>query len=88
MPEKKYPTGEIVRRGQAIYDRDIRPQVEAEHRGEYLAVDIESGVYALGSNSLAAINNLRSVKPDAVAYLVRVGHRTASRIGGRGFRKS
>jgi hypothetical protein len=88
MADKKYPTSEIVRRGQEIYDRSIRAQVEGEHRGEYLAVDIESGVYALGSNSLSAINNLRSIKPDAVAYLVRVGHRTASRIGGRGFRKS
>ena len=87
MPEKKYPTSEIVRRGQEIYDRDIRAQVEGEHHGKYLAVDVDTGVYAIGPNKLAAINLLLGMKPDAVAYLLRIGHATAGRIGGREARR-
>ena len=83
MAEKKYPTSEIVRRGHEIYDRDIRDQVEAANRGKMLALDIESGVYAMGDNSITALDELRSKKPDAVAFLMRVGYPTAARIGGR-----
>jgi hypothetical protein len=88
MPEKKYPTSEIVRRGKEIYERDIRAQVESEHHGKYLAVDVDSGLYAIGPNSLTAIKNLHLIKPDAVAFMLRVGYPAASRIGGRWGRKS
>jgi hypothetical protein len=80
MATKKYPTSEIVRRGKEIYDRDIRAKVEPEHRGKLLAVDVDTGDYAIGDNSLSALNNLRLKRPDAVAFLIRVGHATAGRI--------
>jgi hypothetical protein len=82
MATKKYPTSEIVRRGKEIYDRDIRAKVEPEHRGKLLAVDVDTGDYALGDTSLAALTNLRAKRPDAVAHLIRVGYPTAMRIGG------
>ena len=33
--------------GKEIYERDIRPQVEADHDGEVVAIDVESGSWAI-----------------------------------------
>ena len=37
------PREEAVRMGNEIYEKDIRPQVEADHFGEYVAIDVETG---------------------------------------------
>ena len=46
-PRPRRPREEAVRLGKAIYERDILPQVEAGHFGEYVAIDIESGDWAI-----------------------------------------
>ena len=33
------PKNETARLGDEIYEWDIRPQVEADHHGEYVAID-------------------------------------------------
>ena len=59
-------TAEEARRlGEAIYERDIRPQVEATHRGEYVAIDLDSGDYAIGDMVVTASKRLRERRPDA-----------------------
>lgn len=72
---------EIVTRGEERYDREIRGLVEEDHRGEMLAIDVDSGAYALGDDSLTALERLKAKAPDARAYLLRVGFPTAVRIG-------
>ena len=42
---------ETARLGKAIYDRDIRPQVEADHNGEFVAVDVGSGSWSLANTT-------------------------------------
>jgi hypothetical protein len=76
----KMKVSEIVERGKEIYERDIRSQVEAQ-RGKMLAIDINSGEYALGDNSVSALNDLRAKAPDAQPFLMRVGFPTAVQIG-------
>lgn len=77
---------EIIQRGQQRYERDIRPQVEV-HRGKMLALDVESGEYALGDDSITALDRLKARVPDASIYLVRVGFPSAVQIGA-GHRKN
>ena len=50
MPRPDMEAAEIVRRGEEIYDRDIRALVEAEHDGKFLVLDIESGDYEIGDD--------------------------------------
>ena len=76
-------TAEEARRlGEAIYERDIRPQVEATHRGEYVAIDLDSGDYAIGDMVVTASKRLRERRPDADVWAVRAGYRTLGSIGG------
>jgi hypothetical protein len=52
--QPRYSKEEFARRGDAIYERDVRPAVEAEHAGEFVAIDIESGAYEVDADELAA----------------------------------
>ena len=80
---------ETARRGDDIYERDIRRQVEADHHGEVVAIDVESGEWAIGENVIAATDRLRSQQPDAIdVWVLRVGHRTLHHIRGRPVRSA
>jgi len=83
-PQPSYDSAEeTARRGDAIYDQTIRAQVEAEHHGKVVAIDVKTGSYAVGDNALAAARRLRVEHPDAEIWFVRVGHRALHRIGAR-----
>ena len=73
---------ETSRLGKEIYERDIRHLVEADHHGEVVAIDVDSGSYTLGKNAIAASEALRDRQPDAQVWLMRVGHRALYRFGG------
>ena len=84
--DRKLPTrprDEIARLGDEIYERDIRPQVDVDHHGEYVAVDIDSGSWAISDDLRAAAKHLRTQHPGANdVWLLRVGYRALHRLGG------
>ncbi len=80
----RHPSEETARLGKEIYERDIRPQVEADHRGEVVAIDVDSGSWAIGVEVLDAVDYLGAKHPGAVNVLSeRVGHRALDSFGGR-----
>lgn len=78
---RRYSAEETARRGDMIYEQAIRAQVEPEHVGEVVAIDIESGAWAIAEDALSAARALRAREPDAEVWLVRVGSRFLYRIG-------
>lgn len=84
----RHPAAETARLGKEIYERDIRSQVEADHHGEVVAVDVDSGSYALGESAIAASEGLRDRHPDARVWLTRVGHRALYHFGGNSLRRT
>ncbi len=84
---QRRPREETARLGDEIYERDIRTQVEADHHGEVVAIDVESGSWAIGNDVIAATDQLRAKGTDAVdVWLLRVGHRGLYHFGGRPLR--
>lgn len=83
VQQPRYSANEAARRGDEIYERTIRPQMEATDYGRVVAIDIETGAYAIDDTALAAVRRLRVQKPHAAVWFVRVGHRALHRIGGR-----
>lgn len=71
---------DIVQRGQALYNQQIRPVVEATHRGEFLVVDVDTGEYELDADELAAVRRAKAKRPDAALYLLRIGSPAAYRL--------
>ncbi len=87
MPPRR-PREVAARLGKEIYERDIRHLVETDHQGEVVAIDVDSGSYALGKNAIVASEGLRDQRPDAQIWLMRVGHRALYHFGGSSLRRA
>ena len=86
---QRRPKEETARLGDEIYRRDIRAQVEADHDGEYVAIDVDSGNWAIAESELAASDLLLPQCPDAIdVWLLRVGYRAVASIGGGSLRRA
>ena len=82
------PKEETARLGDEIYERDIRPKVEADHVGEVVAIDVESGSWAIGEDEIAATDRLQAQRPDAYdVWCLRVGYRALYSFGGGSLRR-
>jgi hypothetical protein len=81
--KRRHSKEEFARRGDAIYEKDVLPQLKADDHGKFAAIDIESGEYSMDADELKACQKLRKRIPDAQIWMVRVGYRTVHRIGGR-----
>ena len=76
MSHPRYTAAQIVQRGQALYDSEIGPQVEAENFGKVLVIDIETGDYELDTDDVAASHRLHAKHPGGALYAMRVGSPT------------
>jgi hypothetical protein len=72
---------EIVRRGEEIYEREIRSKVEEANRGKFLILDVQTGAYEIDEDDLAASERLLDRHPDAELYGLRIGFPAAYRMG-------
>ena len=52
--QPKYSKEEFARRGDAIYEAEIRSQVEAENQGRIVAIDIETGAFEVADDVVNA----------------------------------
>lgn len=82
MSDSIFTKDEIARRGREIYERDIRAEVEREHDGEFLVVDVATGDYAVGEDDEEVFDRAEAKNPEGLFYLLRVGRSAAHRIGG------
>lgn len=84
----KRPAKETARLGDAIYERDIRRQVEDDHVGEIVAIDVENGNWAMGASVIEATDRLWERYPDANdVWSVRVGYAALRSFGAGSLRR-
>ena len=76
-----YAKEAFARRGQAIYGKRVRPQVEAGNTGRVVAIDVETEEFEVADDPIAASDRLFARCPDAQPWLVRIGHRALHRFG-------
>lgn len=64
-------------------------QVEAAHHGEVVAIDVDTGTWAVGDNVIAATGRLQEKRPEAVNVLSeKVGYPALRHFGGRPLRRA
>jgi hypothetical protein len=73
---------EIARRGEQIYEQQIRSQVESDFDGKVIAIDVETGEYEIDDYSFPAADRLRARCPDALVYAKRIGYDAVYALGG------
>ncbi len=71
---------EIVQHGKGIYERDIKPLVEAENKGRIVAIDVCTGEFELADDEITSAYLLCARLPEAVIFFVRVGYPGLRRI--------
>lgn len=83
QPQPRYSKEEFARRGDEIYERDIRLHLTANDEGKFVVLDIETGGYEIDADELAASDRLLARHPDAQMWLIRIGSRYVRRFGPR-----
>ena len=86
--QPRYSKEEFARRGDEIYESQVRPQVEEGNYGKIVAIDIETGAFEVADDILPATDRLFERVPDAQPWIVRIGHRAVDRFGSRSLRKT
>jgi hypothetical protein len=81
--KRRYSKEEFAQRGDAIYEKEVRPQLKADDVGRFAAIDIESEMYEVDADEMKAGSKLRKRIPDAQIWMVRIGSRSVHRLGGR-----
>ena len=79
--QPRFTKEDAARRGNEIYERDIRTLVEAENKGKFVAIDIETGEWEMDADQIAAGDRLRARLPDAQTFMTRVGYGYTCRFG-------
>ena len=82
MPHPRFTNEEIARKGEDIYASRLREQLEKEYRGQVVIIDVESGEYEIGHDSLAANKRALAKRPGAALYGIRVGFPFVESISG------
>ncbi len=54
----RYSKEEFARRGNGIYESQVRPKIEAGNRGKIVAIDIETGAFELAKDTMTASDRL------------------------------
>jgi hypothetical protein len=56
--QPRYSKEEFARRGNEIYESQVRSQVEEGNQGRIVAIDIETGAFELADDTITATDHL------------------------------
>jgi len=85
--QPRYSKEEFAQKGNALYEAQIRSQVEEGNQGKIVAIDIETGAFEVADDTITATDRLYERVPDAQPWVIRIGHRAVFRFGSRSQRK-
>ena len=81
VPARSRPNpDEVGRRGRVIYARDLQDKLEAEYRDRYVAINVDTGQYALGDSVRGALAEAHERWPGGMFYVIWIGHPAVARI--------
>ena len=82
ISEYSVNTKEIGRKGRKIFEA-ISEQLEKEHFGKAIVIDVETGDYFIGKTGIEATKKAREKYPNKVFFLGKIGYRTYVSFKGR-----
>jgi hypothetical protein len=81
--KRRYPKEEIAKRGEAIFEKEVRPHLTDRDPTDFVVIDIETRAYEVDADNLTACLRLRERDPNAQIWGRRVGSRSIRHFGGR-----
>ena len=86
--QPRYSKEEFAQRGNELYESQVRSEVEEGNLGKIVAIDIETGAFAVADTPISATDQLYDRYPDAQPWVIRIGHQSVYRFGSRSLKKS
>lgn len=86
--QPRYSKEEFARRGNEIYQAQVRSQVEEGNSGKIVAIDIETGAFEVADDIVSASEHLLAKYPDAQTWFIRIGHRAVYHFGARSLKET
>lgn len=86
--QPRYSKEEFAQRGEALYQSEVRSQVEEGNHGKIVAIDIETGAFEVADDLLSASKRLLLKVSDPQTWFVRIGHSAVDHFGARSLRKT
>jgi hypothetical protein len=84
---KKLPSKEerakVGKAADAIYE-PLRERLEREHWGDYIAINVDNGDYALAPDDLEATKAIKTKYPGNIPVVIRIGYKAVVHFGGTG----
>lgn len=77
----RYSKEEFAQRGKELYESQVRFKIEEGNYGKVVAIDIDTGAFDVGIDSLTAAKQLLKRCPNAQIFGIRIGHRAVHRFG-------
>lgn len=74
-----HSTEELDRLGWARYE-EIREELEAQHYGDYVMIEVDSGDYFVGETPRQALQEAKNAHPNKAFYLIRIGYKAARKL--------
>ena len=79
--KRRYSKEEFARRGDALFESKVRPNLKPADEDKFAAIDIETGEYEIHANEMTAADRLCKRVPDAQIWLVQAGTGYLDRFG-------
>lgn len=84
--KRRSSKAEFARRGDALVESKVRPNLTAADEDKFVAIDIETGEYELDKDERKAAERLRKRVSDPQIWLVHVTSGYLHRFGGHALR--
>jgi hypothetical protein len=78
--QAQYSKEDVIRLGDELYATHIRSQIEDGNHGKIVAIDVRTGAFEVGKNSIDASDRLLVQYPNAQIWFVRIGHDTVHKM--------
>lgn len=64
---------EIATKGEEIYEKELKDNLEPQESGKYVAIEVESKKYFIGSTKEEALDKAQEVFPDKIFFVRKIG---------------
>lgn len=64
----------IAEKGEKIYQQKLKDTLERDHKGEFVAIEVETGKYFLGKSPEETLETAKKEFPEKIFHLIRIGH--------------
>ena len=73
MTQQNLTPEEITKRGEEIYFNELKGNLEKNHSGEYLVMEITHKDKFINRNLITALTKARKKYPDKIFYIIQIG---------------